>query len=139
VVYSTVIRDRFRHPRFRGRIVAPQAAFEDVNPLCGDRIRIECRIENGTLSDARHHGDSCAICAASADVLLEMVVGRATEEAAAVLAAAVLERLEAKIRPTRMSCVTLPISVLRGALANLGGHPDEPVGEETSTVAPTPR
>ena len=139
MVYSTVIRDRFRHPRFRGRIVEPQAAFEDVNPLCGDRIRIECRIEHGTLSDARHHGDSCAICAASADVLLEMVVGRATEEAAAVLAAAVLERLEAKIRPTRMRCVTLPISVLRGALASLGGHPDEPVGEETPTVAPTPR
>ncbi|MBI2526914.1 MAG: iron-sulfur cluster assembly scaffold protein [Candidatus Rokubacteria bacterium] len=124
MVYSTVIRDRFRHPRFRGRIAEPQGAFEDVNPLCGDRIRIECRIVNGTLSDARHHGDSCAICAASADVLLEMVVGRATDQAAAVPAAAVLERLEAEIRPTRMRCVTLPISVLQAALS--GGETPPP-------------
>jgi len=115
-VYSTVIRDRFRRPRFRGRITDPQAAFEDVNPLCGDRIRIECRIADGTLSDARHHGDSCAICAASADVLLEMVVGRTTGEAAAVSPAAVIARLEAEIRPTRMRCALLALEGMRKML-----------------------
>ncbi|MDP2701715.1 MAG: iron-sulfur cluster assembly scaffold protein, partial [Candidatus Rokubacteria bacterium] len=94
----------------------PDLAFEDVNPLCGDRIRIECRIADGRLSDARHRGDSCAICAASADLLLEMVIGRTVEEAAAVEPAALLERLEADIRPTRFKCVTLPLSVLQGAL-----------------------
>ncbi len=117
MVYSPVIRERFRHPRFRGRIEAPEAAFEDVNPLCGDRIRIECRIAAGRLSDARHHGDSCAICVASADILLELAVSRSTAEAAGVAAEEVLDRLGADIRPTRMRCVTLPISVLRGALS----------------------
>ena len=116
MLYSSVIRDRFRRPRFRGRIEAPEAAFEDVNPLCGDRIRIECRLHDGVLADARHHGDSCAICAASADVLIEMVVGRPTEEAGAVGVEDMLERLEADIRPSRMKCVTLPLSVLQGAL-----------------------
>ena len=115
-LYGSVIHDRFRHPRFRGRIEAPDAAFEDVNPLCGDRIRIECRLDRGLLAEARHHGDSCAICAASADVLLELAVGRRAEEAAAVEVAEVLERLEADVRPSRMKCVTLPLTVLRGAL-----------------------
>src|SRR5713226_529697 len=100
MVYSDVIRQRFRSPRYRGSLPAPEAAFEDVNPLCGDRIRIECRIADGRLSDARHRGDSCAICAASADLLLEMVIGRTVEEAAAVEPSALLERLEADIRPT---------------------------------------
>ncbi|HEY5724543.1 MAG TPA: iron-sulfur cluster assembly scaffold protein, partial [Methylomirabilota bacterium] len=72
VQYSDVIRERFRRPRFRGRLANPDAAFEDVNPLCGDRIRIECRLTGGRLAEAMHHGDSCAICAASADVLIEM-------------------------------------------------------------------
>jgi nitrogen fixation protein NifU and related proteins len=116
MIYSSVIRERFRRPRFRGELPQPDLAFEDVNPLCGDRIRIECRIADGRLSDARHRGDSCAICAASADLLLEMVIGRTVEEAAAVEPAALLERLEADIRPTRFKCVTLPLSVLQGAL-----------------------
>ncbi len=116
MVYSDVIRERFRKPRFRGSLPGPEAAFEDVNPLCGDRIRIECRITDGRLADARHRGDSCAICAASADVLIELALGRSVEDAASLQAPAVLERLEADIRPTRMRCVTLPLSVLQGAL-----------------------
>lgn len=116
MVYSSVIRERFRQPRFRGDLPLADHAYEDVNPLCGDRIRIECRVGDGRISDARHRGDSCAICAASADLLLEMVIGRTVEEAAAVELPALLERLEAEIRPTRIKCVTLPLSVLQGAL-----------------------
>lgn len=114
--YGEVIRERFRHPRFQGRIDAPDAAFEDVNPLCGDRIAIECRLDDGTLADARHHGDSCAVCLASADVLLEMAIGRRAEEAVALGTTDVLERLQADVRPSRLKCVALPITVLQGAL-----------------------
>src|SRR5216683_813935 len=113
MVYSDVIRQRFRSPRYRGSLPAPQATFEDVNPLCGDRIRIECRIADGRLTDARHRG---AICAASADLLVELALGKSVEEAASIPVATLLERLEADIRPTRMKCVTLPLSVLHGAL-----------------------
>lgn len=117
MLYSTVIRERFRRPRFRGRLEGPDAAFEDVNPLCGDRIRIECRLSDGTLAEARHHGDSCAICAAAADVLLEMAIGRPVAFAETVTPVQLTERLQAQIRPSRMKCVTLPLAVLQGALA----------------------
>jgi nitrogen fixation NifU-like protein len=116
VVYSSVIRERFRAPRFRGTLPEADASFEDVNPLCGDRIRIECRIAGGRVADARHHGDSCAICAASADVLLESVIGKSVEAAAALTAADLLERLQTDVRASRMKCVTLPLTVLQGAL-----------------------
>ena len=115
-LYGAVIKERFRRPRFQGRIDAPDAAFEDVNPLCGDRIAIECRLDDGTLADARHHGDSCAVCLASADVLLEMAIGRRAEEAVALGTTDVLERLQADVRPSRLKCVALPITVLQGAL-----------------------
>ena len=116
MVYSSVIRERFRAPRYRGSLPGADASFEDVNPLCGDRIRIECRIAGGKVTDARHHGDSCAICAASADLLVELALGKSVEEAASIPVATLLERLEADIRPTRMKCVTLPLTVLQGAL-----------------------
>jgi nitrogen fixation protein NifU and related proteins len=117
VQYSDVIRQRFRNPRFRGRLATANAAFEDVNPLCGDRIAIECRMEAGRLAEARHHGDCCAICGASADLLIEMGLGRTAEELGRLGAGDILERLEADIRPTRLKCVTLPLTVLHGALA----------------------
>lgn len=117
VQYSDVIRERFRNPRFRGRLPAATASFEDVNPLCGDRIAIDCRLEDGRLVEARHHGDCCAICGASADILVEIGLGRTTDELRGLQPADLLERLEADIRPTRLKCVTLPLSVLHGALA----------------------
>lgn len=115
-LYSSVIRERFRRPRFRGAVAAPDAVFEDVNPLCGDRIRMECRLDDGRIVEARFTGDSCAIAAASADLLIELVLGQPAERVHALGAGELLERLEADIRPSRMKCVTLPLAVLQGAL-----------------------
>ena len=56
-LYSSVIKDHYRHPRRYGRIQSPDAAFEDVNPLCGDRVRIELRLSDGFVADARFTGD----------------------------------------------------------------------------------
>ena len=115
-LYSDVIKERYRRPRFRGRLDAPDAMFEDVNPLCGDRIRIELAVRDGRVMDARFTGDSCAISAAAADLLMEAARGRTVEEAHALGVPDVLERLDADIRPSRMKCVALPVDVLHGAL-----------------------
>jgi nitrogen fixation NifU-like protein len=115
-VYSDVIRERWRRPRFRGDLPGATASAEDVNPLCGDRVRVMLRVADGTVAGMRFTGDSCAICTASADVVSELVEGRPAREAAALSTDDVLAVLQADIRPTRMRCVTLPISVLKQAL-----------------------
>ena len=115
-VYSSVIRERWRRPRFRGVLAGATVTAEDVNPLCGDRIRLALRLEGPMLAEARFTGDSCAICAASADVLLETVQGKSVADAVAVTTEDLLMILEADIRPTRMKCVTLPLSALKAAL-----------------------
>jgi NifU-like protein involved in Fe-S cluster formation len=74
------------------------------------------RLDEGRVGTARFLGDSCAICTASADVLAEAVEGRPVDVARAVTVGDVLEILAADIRPTRMRCVTLPLSVLGAAL-----------------------
>ena len=120
MLYSSVISERFRHPRFFGDLDGADAVFEDVNPLCGDRVRIQLRLANGGIADARFKGDSCAICMASADLLVEMARGRAIRDALAWGSADLLTRLQANIRPSRMTCVTLPLQVMKGALAAVG-------------------
>jgi NifU-like protein involved in Fe-S cluster formation len=115
-VYSDVIRERWRRPRHRGELPGANAVAEDVNPLCGDRVRLMLTLDNGRIAAARFIGDSCAICTASADVVVDLIAGRPQSEAAALAVADVLNVLQAEIRPTRMRCVTLPLSVLSQAL-----------------------
>ena len=117
-VYSDVIRQRWRRPARRGELPGATAVAEDVNPLCGDRVRVMLREADDAIASARFTGDSCAICTASADVLAELVEGRSRAEATKLTAADLLVVLQADIRPTRMRCVTLPLSVLQSALKN---------------------
>jgi nitrogen fixation NifU-like protein len=116
-LYSDVIRERWRRPRYRGDLPGATATAEDVNPLCGDRVRFAVQVSDGTIAEARFAGDSCAICTASADVTAELVTGRSTADAARLSTEDVLEVLRSDVRPTRMRCVTLPLTVLTMALA----------------------
>jgi nitrogen fixation NifU-like protein len=115
-LYSETIRERWRQPRFRGELPGATAQAEDVNPLCGDRVRMMVRVHDGAVDAVRFTGDSCAICAASADVTAELSEGRPAAAAARLTTEDVLAVLQADIRPTRMRCVALPVSVLQKAL-----------------------
>ena len=65
-LYTDKILDHARHPRKFGRIVNPHLQFEEVNPLCGDRIRVELRLtEKSEVLEARFSGEMCAIAKGS--------------------------------------------------------------------------
>jgi nitrogen fixation NifU-like protein len=116
-LYGGVILERFRHPRHFGELPGADASYEDVNPLCGDRLRIELRIGAGRdVETVRFQGDACAVATASADLLAEMVEGRSVERALGLERDALLGALGAPIRASRLGCVSLPLAVLRGAL-----------------------
>jgi nitrogen fixation NifU-like protein len=115
-LYSDTIRERWRRPRYRGELADATATAEDVNPLCGDRVRMTLRVHEGAVEGVRFTGDSCAICTASADVTAELSEGRPAAAAARLTTDDVLAVLQADIRPTRMRCVSLPITVLQRAL-----------------------
>jgi nitrogen fixation protein NifU and related proteins len=119
LLYSDVIRDRWRRPRFRGDLPGADAVAEDVNPLCGDRVRMMVTLDGDRVRQVRFAGDSCAICTASADVTAELAEGRLQAAARKLSTVDVLEILQADVRPTRMRCVMLPLTVLGTALAGV--------------------
>ncbi len=137
-LYGDVIRERWRRPRFRGQLAGANAVAEDVNPLCGDRVRLMFRLDGDRIQEARFIGDSCAICTASADVLAEMAEGRPRQTALAVSAADLLEALAVDIRPTRMRCVTLPLTVLAQALSADRSHAAPGAGHPRSEPTSRP-
>src|SRR5919198_2951480 len=75
-LYSATILEHAKHPRKFGRIPHPDLRFEEVNPLCGDRIRVELRLAgNGTVEEIRFSGEMCAIAKASASILFAALEG----------------------------------------------------------------
>lgn len=117
-LYSEILLDHFRHPRNYGNLPAPDIVYEDLNPLCGDRIRIEVRLNQTVVEDARFTGDGCAISLAAASLLTELIVGSDITETRAITDDRLISALESDIKPSRRQCALLPLEVLRSGLRN---------------------
>lgn len=117
-LYSEIILDHFRNPRNYGRLNSPDVTCEEVNPLCGDRIRIELEIHNGIITAAGFVGDGCAISIAAASVLTELVAGASIQSSEVVSDAKLIESLESEIKPSRMKCALLALDALRSGVSN---------------------
>jgi nitrogen fixation NifU-like protein len=119
-LYSAVLLDHFRHPRNYGHLSAPDIAYEDFNPLCGDRIRIELQLNNSVVERASFTGDGCAICMAAASLLTELIVGKNITANDAVSDEQLLAALESNIKPSRLQCALLPLNALRAGVKARG-------------------
>ena len=116
--YSATIVEHFRHPRNYGALPAPEVAYEDVNPLCGDRIRMELHVSaEQTIAAVRFRGDSCIISRAAASLLTEIIQGRPLQEVVALPPDVLLTALHMPIRPARLKCALLPLHVLQTGIA----------------------
>src|SRR5215467_8917623 len=116
--YSETIFEHFRHPRNYGALPAPEVAYEAVNALCGDRLRMELNVSaEQTIVAVRFRGDSCIISRAAASILTELIQGRTLQEIAVLPQDVLLTALHAPIRPARMKCALLPLHVLQAGIA----------------------
>jgi nitrogen fixation NifU-like protein len=124
--YRDYILDHYRNPRNFGHLEQYDAEAEDLNPLCGDEIRMELRLDDGVVSDLKFSGKGCAISQASASMLTETVKGMKLSDVAKLSKEAVLENVGIGISPTRMKCAMLGLRVLKSAaIGRLAAWPDE--------------
>ena len=83
-LYQEVILDHSRHPRHFGPLASANHMGEGHNPLCGDRLTVYLRVEDGVIRDAAFQGSGCAISKASASLMTESVKGKTVAEAQAL-------------------------------------------------------
>ena len=134
-LYQSVILDHNKQPRNFGELAQANGHAEGHNPLCGDQLSIEVRIEDETLCEVAFQGQGCAISTASASLMSEAVKGRSVVEVHALFErfhelvtsdptlevdAQDLGKLEvfAGVRefPIRVKCATLCWHTLQSAL-----------------------
>ena len=116
-LYREQIIDRYKNPRSRGTLDPHDFSYEDDNPLCGDRIRIDvCVDAQNRVTAAAFSGQGCAISQASADLLTESVVGKTLDEVKRLTKDDILEMLGIELGPVRLKCALLSLKVLKAGV-----------------------
>jgi len=120
-LYRELIIDHYKNPHYRGELDPNDITYEDDNPLCGDHIRIDLRVdENERVTEAAFSGRGCAISQASADLLVESIVGKSLDEVKTLTKEDVLELLGIELGPVRLKCALLSLKVLKAGIYGLG-------------------
>lgn len=125
-LYRELIIDRYQNPLYRGTLEPNDITFEDDNPLCGDHIRIDIRLdENNRVKEAAFTGRGCAISQSSADLLVEDIIGKTLDEVKALKKEDVLELLGIELGPVRLKCALLSLKVIKAGVYGLGEASDD--------------
>jgi nitrogen fixation NifU-like protein len=131
-LYQETIIDHSKRPRNRGSLEQPTHSAEGFNPLCGDRLTLQLKMEGGRVAAVAFQGVGCAISTASASLMTDVIKGKTAEEAEKTFEdfhglvteefprAADLGKLAVfsgvREYPMRVKCATLAWHTLRAAL-----------------------
>ena len=123
-IYHEMIIDYSRNPINYGKIEDHDVTFHDSNPLCGDSIDIDMKIDDNKVSDIKFHGKGCAICMACSSVLTEIAKGKNIDEVKNISKKDILSELGLEnLQAVRIKCALLSLKVLKFALYSyLGKH-----------------
>ena len=113
-IYKEIILDHYRNPRNKGNINDAEISAQDYNPVCGDKLTLDIKLENDVVSDIKFDGEGCAISQASASILTEMLMGKTLEDLSKFSKDALLEELGTpSLGPARIKCALLSLKVLK--------------------------
>ena len=115
--YNEILTDHNLHPMHKHTLENANLVLEGVNPSCGDDIVIQLRVEGDTIVDGAFAGSGCAVSQASADIMIDMIIGRQKDEA--------LHLADLFIRMIRKDCTPEEIGELEeaGALQDVSHMP----------------
>lgn len=79
--YNEILTDHNLHPGHKEDLSDANLVLEGVNPSCGDDIFLKLKVRDGIIEDGAFQGDGCAISQASVDMMLDLIIGKTTDEA----------------------------------------------------------
>lgn len=79
--YNEVLTEHNMHPEHKHELEDANLVLEGVNPSCGDDIVLQLYVKDDVIEDGAFKGDGCAISQASADIMLDLIIGKKKDEA----------------------------------------------------------
>jgi nitrogen fixation NifU-like protein len=124
-LYRELILDHYQHPHNHGEIPGADISYEDSNPLCGDKIRIDIRLKGNVVEDVKFNGKGCAISQASASMLTDELIGKSVDEIKKLDKKFILDLLGIPLGPSRIKCALLPLKVVKAGVYGISAWNDE--------------
>ncbi len=114
-LYSENILFHYKHPEHYGTLENPTVSVMEYNPLCGDRIQLDIKAEDGKIIDIGFSGSGCAISQAASSMLTEKILGKTWQEIQEMTNEKVFEMLGVPISPARVKCALLALVAAKKA------------------------
>ncbi|MDD3861670.1 MAG: iron-sulfur cluster assembly scaffold protein [Candidatus Gracilibacteria bacterium] len=116
-LFSETILDHYKHPSNKGSLKNPTITISEVNPLCGDKLKIDLKIDSkNRIKEIGITPQGCAISTASASLLSEKLIGKSLKEIEALTEKDIFKMLGIEINPGRIKCAMLPLVTIKKAL-----------------------
>lgn len=116
-MYSKKVMEHFINPRNVGDLADANGCGEVGNPVCGDIMHIEIRVEDDIIQDVRFKTFGCAAAIATSSMVTELVKGKTLQEAEQITNRSVAEALDG-LPPVKMHCSNLAADALHEAIKN---------------------
>ncbi len=113
--YSEKVLEHFRNPRNVGEIENPDGVGVEGNPVCGDLMEIQIKVENDRIVDIKFKTFGCGSAIATSSMVTELAKGKTLDEAMAITRDDVAEELEG-LPPQKMHCSNLAADALHKAI-----------------------
>ncbi|MEI6040541.1 MAG: Fe-S cluster assembly scaffold protein NifU [Candidatus Berkelbacteria bacterium] len=114
-LYSGKVMDHFKNPHNMGEIENPSGVGRVGNPVCGDLMELQIKVENNVITDAKFQTFGCTAAIATSSILTDLVIGKTVEEALKVTNIAVVDALDG-LPPVKKHCSVLAEEALQKAV-----------------------
>lgn len=120
-IYRENILDHYSKPRNFGKLQSFDVEYKEFNPLCGDEVTIQVKLENNLIQDIKFSGRGCAISMASSSMLLSELKGKSLDHARNLQKEFVFDLLSIPISPVRVKCALLSLEAVRRLIQKYEG------------------
>ena len=117
-LYRDNLLDHYENPRHHGTLEHPDISHEESNPLCGDEIRVDLKLndDHTQIAEIAFSGDGCIISQATASMLMEEVAGKSVADVQKLDREDILEMVGVPLTAARVKCAMLGLKVLKAGL-----------------------
>jgi len=112
-IYRENILDHYKNPHNKGEIENAEITFTENNPLCGDVITINLKLNEHKVEEMKFNGRGCAISQSATSMLTDEVIGKTLDEIKNIKREDVVDLLGIEIGPVRTKCAVLGLVAVK--------------------------